>query len=378
MAGSAMAAWLDSFFAGYDHFFLNILHVLADKLGVVLTPLMRVISFLGEKGILFFLLALIFMLMADRRDLGVCIFGAVCCGALITNILLKDAVGRLRPFEAVAEYQEWWRAAGAVAEDDWSFPSGHVTACAAGMTAICLMRGKRWILPSVLVIFIMGVSRNYLMAHYPSDVLFAAIIGVFSGFVAWIITQAIFRFLKRRRSNPIFAMILDFDIRDVRQFSLPKFAVPVRGAKKAAPAPRRRAAAKDAPVEEPDLFDDDVKTYSGSTRRSRTAAEEEPAPRRSRTAAEEAPAPRRSRTVAADDKPAPRRSRTVAADDKPAPRRSRAVAAEEEPAPRRSRAAAASGGRHSLNSAAQSGSSRASRSNTGRLSSGGYQGKHVK
>ena len=347
-----MAAWLDSFFAGYDHFFLNILHVLADKLGVVLTPLMRVISFLGEKGIIFFLLALIFMLMADKRDLGVCIFGAVCCGALITNILLKDAVGRLRPFEAVAEYQEWWRAAGAVAEDDWSFPSGHVTACAAGMTAICLMRGKKWILPTVLVIFFMGVSRNYLMAHYPSDVLFAAIIGVFSGFVAWIITQAIFRFLKRRRSNPIFAMILDFDIRDVRQFSLPKFAVPVRGAKKAAPTPRRRVAAKAAPVEEPDLFDEDVKTYSGSTRRSRAAA--------------------------AEEEPVPRRSRTVAAEEKPAPRRSRAAAAEEVPAPRRTRAASSSGGRHAVDSAARSGSSRSARSSAGRLTSGGYQGKHVK
>ena len=183
--------------------------------------------------------------------------------------------------------------------------------------------------------------------------------------MAWIITQAIFRFLKRRRSNPIFAMILDFDIRDVRQFSLPKFAVPVRGAKKAAPAPRRRVAAKDAPVEEPDLFDDDVKTYSGSTRRSRTAAEEEPVPRR-------------SRTVAAEEKPAPRRSRIAAAEEKPAPRRSRTAAAKEAPVSRRSRTAAASGGRHTLESAAQSGSSRASRSNTGRLSSGGYQGKHVK
>ena len=335
MAGSAMAAWLDSFFAGYDHFFLNILHVLADKLGVVLTPLMRVISFLGEKGIIFFLLALIFMLMADKRDLGVCIFGAVCCGALITNIILKDAVGRVRPFEW-PEYREWWEAAGRVVEDDWSFPSGHVTACAAGMTAITLMRGKRWILPSVLVVFVMGVSRNYLMAHYPSDVLFAAIIGVFSGFVAWIITQAIFRFLKRRRNNPVFATILDFDIRDVQQFSLPKLAVPGRGAKKAAPVSRRSAAAKAAPVEEPDLLDDDVKTYSGSSRRGAQAMEEAPVSRRSRAAAQEAPGPRRSL------------------------------------------AASSSGGRHAVDSAARSGSSRSARSSAGRLSSGGYQGKHVK
>jgi len=34
------------------------------------------------------------------------------------------------------------------------------------------------------------------MAHYPSDVLFALLIGVFSGFVAALITQLIFRFLE--------------------------------------------------------------------------------------------------------------------------------------------------------------------------------------
>ena len=188
MYSSKMAEWLDTFFSGYDHFFLNILHVMGDKAGGVLTPLMRVITFIGEKGIVFFLLALVFMLMADKRDLGVCIFGAVCCGALITNIILKDSVGRVRPFEAVAEYNEWWQALGAPSEDGCSFPSGHVTACAAGMTAITLMRGKKWILPSVLIVFIMGVSRNYLLAHYPSDVLFAVFIGVFSGVVAWLIT----------------------------------------------------------------------------------------------------------------------------------------------------------------------------------------------
>ena len=103
-----------------------------------------------------------------------CIFGAVCCGALITNILLKDNVARLRPFEASYEYAEWWFNVGSPTEDGFSFPSGHVTACAAGMTAITLMRGKKWLVPSVIIVLIMGISRNYLMAHYPSDVLFAA------------------------------------------------------------------------------------------------------------------------------------------------------------------------------------------------------------
>ncbi len=283
MAASATALWLDSFFAGYDHFFLKLLHGVAEKLGVVLTPLMKAITFLGEKGILFFLLALIFLLMADRRDQGLCIFGAVCCGALITNIILKDAVARPRPFMSSAEYEAWWGFIGAPLEDDFSFPSGHVTACAAGMTALSLMKGKKWIVPSVVVVLLMGISRNYLMAHYPSDVLFAAIIGVFSGFVAWFITQFIFNFLRRRRrAVPLFATILDFDVRDYLPFALP--ALPgKKSAAKAAPTGRhssrsaRRAPAADT-AEAPEGEDEDVKTYEGSARRRAARAADPEAP----------------------------------------------------------------------------------------------------
>ena len=271
MYATATAIWLDTFFAGYDHFFLSILHAIATKLGVILTPLMRLVTFLGEKGIIFFLLALVFMLCADRRDLGVCIFGAVCCGALITNIILKDNVARIRPFEAVAEYNDWWTFLGSPAEDGFSFPSGHVTACAAGMTAISLMRGKKWVVPSVVIVLVMGISRNYLMAHYPSDVLFAAIIGVFSGAVAWLITQLIFRFLNQRANNAVCATILDFDIRDVLPFELPSLPVKKGGVKEAFSAHRSAPTRKAAPartsaaVKEPDA-DDDVKTYTGSRR----------------------------------------------------------------------------------------------------------------
>ena len=161
MYTTAAALWLDTHFAGFDHLFLSIQHWFADHLGVVLTPLMRVITLLGEKGWPFFLLALLFILLADRRDLGVCIFGAVCCGALITNIILKDNVARLRPYESGnIEYELWWMAVGSPLEDGFSFPSGHVTACAAGMTAISLMKGKKWIAPSVVVVLLMPLSQR--------------------------------------------------------------------------------------------------------------------------------------------------------------------------------------------------------------------------
>ena len=249
MYGSATALWLDSSLAGFDHLFLSIQHWLAEHAGGILTPVMRAISFLGEKGWPFFLLAFVFILFASTRDLGVCIFGAVCCGALISNIILKDLIARIRPFlSGNIEYELWWMAAGSVAEDGFSFPSGHVTACAAGMTAITLMRGKKWIGPSVVVVLLMMFSRTYLMAHYPSDVVAAMIIGVLSGVIAWFITQLIFRFLNRKRNKvPFFGAILDFDIRDILPFKIPG---PKRAAKKAAASKARESAA-----------DEDVKTY---------------------------------------------------------------------------------------------------------------------
>lgn len=218
---SAAAQGLNDFFFGYDSALLTALHGAAEGVGVVLTPLMKFITLLGEKGLVFFLLALVFLCFARTRDLGVCIFGAVCCGALITNIILKDSIARPRPFETVEQFRQWWVFVGAPMEDGFSFPSGHVTACAAGMTAISLMKGKKWIAPSVVIVLLMGISRNYLMAHYPSDVLCAMLIGLFSGFVAWVITRLIFRFLEEHDHVPFFALALDFDLGELLPFPVP-------------------------------------------------------------------------------------------------------------------------------------------------------------
>lgn len=207
-----MAQWLNSFFAGYDKAILGALHGVADAAGGVLTPLMKLITLLGEKGLLFLLLAVVLMCFARTRPIGVCMFGAVCCGALITNILLKDAVARPRPFEALGLYRQWWAAVGSPAEDGFSFPSGHVTAATAGMVSLCFTKGKKFALPAVIVVVLMGISRNYLVAHYPSDVLFAIIIGAFSAFVAYIITRLIFRFLEDHEDIPLCAFALDWSL----------------------------------------------------------------------------------------------------------------------------------------------------------------------
>lgn len=218
MEYTAIAQWLNTFFAGYDSAILSSLAKLADAAGSFLTPVMKFVTLLGEKGLMMFIIALVCMCFARTRKLGVCMFGAVCCGALITNIILKDMVARPRPFEFSSQFHSFWMAVGSPAEDGFSFPSGHVTAATAGVAALCFVEGKKWIAPSVIWVVLMGVSRNYLMAHFPSDVLFAIIIGLFSAFVAYLITKAIFNYVEDNDDFPIYNFIMNFSI------PLPNFA----------------------------------------------------------------------------------------------------------------------------------------------------------
>ena len=213
MEMTAAASWLMDAFSGFDLGILSLMHTLAEHAGVVLTPLCKLITLLGEKGVLFFALALVLMCFARTRPLGVCIFGAVCCGALITNIVLKDLVARPRPFETLSVYREWWQAIGSPAEDGFSFPSGHVTAAAAGTSAIFFMRGKRWLLPGACVVLLMCCARCYLMAHFPSDAAAAVLIGVLSGWIAYQITRAIFRFFfSRKKGDRLAWYVLNYDL----------------------------------------------------------------------------------------------------------------------------------------------------------------------
>ena len=211
MEFTAAASWLNSFFAGFDSIILGFMNTLADSAGSVLTPVMKFITLLGEKGLLMFLLAFIFMLFPKTRKAGVCIFGAVCCGALITNRILKDLIARPRPFEAMARFAGFWRELGSPAESGFSFPSGHMTAITAGMCALTFTKGKKFIIPTVLVVLLMGVSRCYLMAHFPSDVLAGILVGLVSALIAWLIAKLIFDYFEDNDDLPFFEFVLYFD-----------------------------------------------------------------------------------------------------------------------------------------------------------------------
>lgn len=201
-------------FFGFDHALLSFWHGAAEVAGDVLTPLFRAVTFLGEKGILMFLIAGILMCRPRTRRLGLCMFGAVCCGALLTNVILKDMVARPRPFLASEEFAYWWKYVGCPAEDGFSFPSGHMTAAAAGVVAYLILSHRRWYAwLSGLWVLLMACARPYLMAHYPSDVLAAAGVGIVSALLACLIGTFLYRWICRHSpENGFCRFLIRFDV----------------------------------------------------------------------------------------------------------------------------------------------------------------------
>lgn len=187
---TAAAVWLNTAFSGFDYLGLSALHALAQSLGWLLTPLFSLVTLVGEKGACFFLFAIVLMVFKRTRKTGICIFVAVGLGALVTSIGLKDLIARPRPFEWSEQYLEWWNFVDSPFEDGFSFPSGHMTAAAAAMTAWMLERKSAKATACGLgVLALMATARCYLMAHHPSDILAACLVGAVAGIAAYLLVN---------------------------------------------------------------------------------------------------------------------------------------------------------------------------------------------
>lgn len=210
---TAVAEWLNTTFNGFDHAILSVLHEFALLTNGNLNWLFKFISLFAEKGIFLILLSIFLMLFKKTRKFGICMFGAIGAGAILTNFILKDMVARPRPYmSGILEYKDWWQYAGMVTESDFSFPSGHTTAMTAAMMSLVYIaktKKKYW---CILFIFLMGISRNYLMVHYPTDVIGGMISGLVGATVAYFITLLIYKIIEKYKDVKLFNFIKNFDI----------------------------------------------------------------------------------------------------------------------------------------------------------------------
>lgn len=162
---------------------------MAEQFPYIITPLAKIITIFGNKGIGMMIIALIMLGFQKTRKTGLCILAALVIGTLITEFLVKGFVERVRPYKSLEIYHQWWTYVHAPKNGGYSFPSGHTTAMTGMMVALCFDRGKKYIPLAVISVLLMGASRNYLMAHYPSDILGGIIVGSISGYLGYLIVN---------------------------------------------------------------------------------------------------------------------------------------------------------------------------------------------
>ncbi len=211
------ARWLNEAFASFDHAILSFYHELAQVASPVLTPFSEFFAFIGDGALFCFLLATLLVLFPKTRKAGICVLLAIGFGALITNVAVKNLVARPRPF--AMEYTEWWIYIGAPQQSEYSFPSGHTTAAMTGMVALCLglEKNRKWwvLLSAALYVIVMGATRNYLMVHYPSDILGGMIAGAIGGILGYLLASFLYKGLELNREKQACAFILDANIRNL-------------------------------------------------------------------------------------------------------------------------------------------------------------------
>ena len=187
---TAFARFLDTTFSAFDGAMFSFWGSL--RCGF-LTVISDILDVLGSGGMAMIILAVILLLFKKTRRLGLIVGISILVGAIFTNVILKNAVSRLRPY-LNPEYKDLWQAVGSHLESDLSFPSGHMTATTATFMAIFFAsKNKLKSLWTAIPILLMGVSRNYLIVHYATDVIAGFIVGLVASIISVVLNKFIWK-----------------------------------------------------------------------------------------------------------------------------------------------------------------------------------------
>lgn len=132
----------------------------------------------GSYGQLWVVIALLLLIFKKTRRAGVSLLIAYIGVFLLGQFGLKNIISRPRPCQIDTAFPLL-----VSRPSSSSFPSTHSAWAFGGATAIFLQHKKAGIAAYVAAVLI-GFSRLYLFLHFPTDVLFGALMGVALGFVA--------------------------------------------------------------------------------------------------------------------------------------------------------------------------------------------------
>ena len=193
---TGFAQWLDTAFAGFDKGLLAMYHGLAEAAGGVASPFLKLFSLAGEDGIFLIIMSVALLLSKKTRRSGFAMLAALLIGDILCNEVIKDIVQRARPSHHTGtEFYMWWQYVGSMEVGKFSFPSGHTTCAMAVMGALSLTGNRKWLWFTIPFVVFTGMSRNYFMVHYPTDVLAGIIVGAVAAVLGVLLVDAFVKYI---------------------------------------------------------------------------------------------------------------------------------------------------------------------------------------
>lgn len=156
----------------------------------VLTDFFYTFTRLGNYGRLWIgIILLVFLFGAYRNSAIIAVF-SLASTFLVVDFIIKPIVSRTRPYMALEHLSRL-----VPVEKSFSFPSGHAATAFAVAYVMVRKIPFRYGISCITLAILMAFSRVYVGVHYPSDVIFGAIVGIIIGEIS---IQVGNRFLKEK------------------------------------------------------------------------------------------------------------------------------------------------------------------------------------
>ena len=153
--------------------------------------LMPKITFLGNWGLIWIIIAIIMLFFVKYRKTGIMVGIGLLQGAVVGNVILKNLIARERP----CWINEMVHILISVPQD-YSFPSGHTLSSFISATII-MHTDKQMGIAAYMLASMIAFSRLYLYVHFPTDILAGILIGIIIGIVSNILMDKFFSSMEK-------------------------------------------------------------------------------------------------------------------------------------------------------------------------------------
>ena len=188
---------LDNLAVSFD---LPILDWIAENLYCgFLDFLMPIITILGDAGIFWIACSVVLIFFPKQRKAGAAMLLALVMGLVVCNMILKPAVGRIRPYDFKELHFNETITPLVGAQHDFSFPSGHTIASFEAAVALAL-NNKKLGIPALILACLIAFSRLYLYVHYPTDVIVSIVLGALLAVLANFLVRKAFDLYAKKKA----------------------------------------------------------------------------------------------------------------------------------------------------------------------------------